>query len=280
MRRFWVSSLFSFGCFLTAVHVFAAEVHQYPACNKQPTDTEVQGAKGAFQAGLASYDEADYGRAILYWEDAYRRDCTATLLLHHLSRAYEGQGNLEQAAIALRTYLERSPGLEDAELIQKRLELIAEKLLEERKRADEAKRQRDAEANRKSLPAPTVSSNSGSSLYVNPLIPIAVASVGAVATVVGAVIYFPAKSDLNDAENACPDRKDCEPNIVTQGNDARTKVNWGGALAVTGLVLAAGGVGWYFFNEGQEPKKTLAMQPNWQPWVSSKSAGMLWQGRF
>ena len=79
----------------------AAETHPYPACNRQPSEADVQAAKGAFQAGNVSFNERDYDRAILYWEDAFRRDCTATLLLHNLSRAYEGKANLDQAVIAL-----------------------------------------------------------------------------------------------------------------------------------------------------------------------------------
>ena len=78
----------------------------------RPSDSDVTAAKGAFQAGNVSFNEADYDRAILYWEDAYRRDCTATLLLQHLGRAYEGLGNLEQAVIALRTI--RAPKLDAA----------------------------------------------------------------------------------------------------------------------------------------------------------------------
>ncbi len=48
----------------------------YPECIKAPTESETAAAKGAYQAGNASFDEADYPRAITYWEDAYRRDCT------------------------------------------------------------------------------------------------------------------------------------------------------------------------------------------------------------
>ena len=64
----------------------------YPDCGHEATDAEVQAAKGAFQAGNASFNEADYARAIDYWEDAYRRDCTANPLLLNLARAYELAG--------------------------------------------------------------------------------------------------------------------------------------------------------------------------------------------
>src|SRR5687768_5293342 len=81
----------------------------YPPCDRAPTENETTAAKHAFQAGNASFDEADYTRAITYWEDAYRRDCTAHLLLLNLARAYELDGQKERAIVSLQTYLERSP---------------------------------------------------------------------------------------------------------------------------------------------------------------------------
>ena len=61
----------------------------FPPCEGKPSETDVAAAQGAFQAGKVSFDEADYQRAINYWEDAFRRDCTATALLLNLARAYE-----------------------------------------------------------------------------------------------------------------------------------------------------------------------------------------------
>jgi tetratricopeptide (TPR) repeat protein len=278
MRRFLVSSLFGLSCLLSTVQVLAGEVHQYPECTKQPSETDVQGAKGAFQAGLGSYGEADYERAILYWEDAYRRDCTATLLLHHLARAYEGLGNLEQAIVALRSYLNRSPDATERTQIEKRIEVFEQKLEADRKRVEDEKRKQEEASKRTYAPTPVASVTSSQSLYVSPIIPLAVGSVGLVATVVGSIIYFPARSDLKKAEDACPHRKECAASIVRDGNDARSRVNWGGAVAVTGFILAGGGVGWYFFNESQAPKKVATQ--SFQPWVGPTSAGLLWEGQF
>jgi tetratricopeptide (TPR) repeat protein len=283
MRRFSVALACSIGGLSSTGHVFAGEVHQYPECGKQPSESEVQGAQGAYQAGLGSYNEADYERAILYWEDAFRRDCTATLLLHHLARAYEGQGNLDQAIVALRAYLERSPNATERPQIQKRIEVFEQKLEEERTRKqDEAERKKQADdVKAKPDAAHSSSAPSSSGLYVNPLIPITVAGVGVVATVVGSVVYFPAKSDMNKAEDDCGGSRDgCSSDIVAAGNDARDKAKWGGPVAITGLVLAAGGVGWYFFNESRAPKRTAVSVPAVQPWVTPQAAGVAWRGTF
>ena len=74
-----LKSLFAAVALLLAPAMAHAEepTKSYPDCGREPTEAEVAAAKGAFQAGNASFNEADYARAIDYWEDAYRRDCTA-----------------------------------------------------------------------------------------------------------------------------------------------------------------------------------------------------------
>src|SRR6188768_176565 len=108
------------------------EPKAYPECVKTPTDAETAAAKGAYQAGNASFDEADYPRAITYWEDAYRRDCTANLLLKNLARAYELYGQKRQAVVALETFLVREPGSPDKEQIQRRIEVLKKQIAVEK----------------------------------------------------------------------------------------------------------------------------------------------------
>src|SRR3954468_3589657 len=108
------------------------EPKAYPECTKTPTDAETAAAKGAYQAGNASFDEADYPRAITYWEDAYRRDCTANLLLKNLARAYELYGQKRQAVVALETFLVREPGSADKEQIQRRIEVLKKQIASEK----------------------------------------------------------------------------------------------------------------------------------------------------
>src|SRR5688572_28135256 len=102
----------------------AEEVKPYPPCAQQASDPDVSGAKAAFQAGTVSFNEADYPRAILYWEDAFRRDCSATSLLFNLARAYELNGQKRQALVALETYLEREPNSSERPQIVRRIEVL------------------------------------------------------------------------------------------------------------------------------------------------------------
>src|SRR5690606_5425909 len=104
----------------------------YAACDTPPDEASMQAAQGAFQAGNASFNEADYSRAIFYWEDAYRRDCTAHAMLKNLARAYELNAQYEHAILALRTYLERTPESGEAEAIERRIDNLERKLEEQR----------------------------------------------------------------------------------------------------------------------------------------------------
>jgi len=266
----------------------AAKTHSYPPCNRQPSESDVQGAKGAFQAGTVSFNEADYDRAILYWEDAFRRDCTATLLLHHLARAYEGNGNLEQAIIALRTFLDRTPDTEERPQILRRIEVFEEKIADDKKKAEQAAKARAALAAEGSAqrpagePSEPATDSGGSDLYVSPYVPLAVAGAGVVATVVGAIIYFPARSDVSDYESQCPNRQ-CnlaDSSLKTAANDAVARANLGAAIGVSGLVLAAVGTGWYFYNDSIAPRPETASVRAPSPWVSTDSVGLTWAGRF
>jgi tetratricopeptide (TPR) repeat protein len=292
MRRFLFPSMIASTWLLVCGNLLAGEVRQYPECHKQPSDTDIQGAKGAFQAGNVSFKEADYERAILYWEDAFRRDCTATLLLYYLGQAYEGQGNLEQAVVALRAYLARTPDVAERPQIQRRIEVFEQKIEDERKRAaqqaaDALKAQQQQQQQQPTQAAPA-SSPGGPELRVNPIIPAAVAGVGLAATIVCAIVYFPARSDVKDYEKKCPNRVCPSDSSATthEAESARSRRNWGAGVGVTGLVLTLGGTGWFLLNEFYFTKRqgtagaTARELPALQPWVLTNAAGLSYSGAF
>ena len=237
----------------------AEDVPPYPPCSHEPSETDLTAAKGAFQAGNASFDEADYPRAILYWEDAYRRDCTAHALLLNLSRAYELNGGKPHAAVALQTYLARVPASPDREKIQRRLDVIQKQIDAERARTAAPA----APAPAAPAPAPAVSGPPNSelrarSLGSRPLLPLIVAGAGASVALAGTALYAAARSDLSEAEKNCPDRRcSTNPQAAADGNEARTRVVLGGTLSLAGLGVAAGGLDWYFLS----PKAPLAGSP-------------------
>ncbi|HEY6722403.1 MAG TPA: tetratricopeptide repeat protein, partial [Polyangiaceae bacterium] len=112
-------------------HAAMAQTRPYPECTAEPTEGDIAAAKGAFQAGQASFNEADYDRAITYWEDAYRRDCTAHALLLNLARAYELKGDKAQAVEALQTFLARKPESPQKDQIERRIVVLNQQIAAE-----------------------------------------------------------------------------------------------------------------------------------------------------
>lgn len=289
MQRSYRVWLAASSLMVMAGSVWAAETHGYPDCATRPSDNDLTAAKGAFQAGTVSFNEADYARAILYWEDAYRRDCTATLLLHHLGRAYEGAGNLEQAVIALRTYTERAPESSERAQVLRRIEVFEQKIADEKRQA--------AQTTEKTQPTPTavpaqqgpqektkVLAPSASDAHASrpfPWPPVAVIAAGGVTALVGGLVYLNAHADENNIEKLCGGRNNCSGNLAQQGNDARTRAQIGTGVFIGGLAIAAGGTVWLILDSKRSPQTALHTQPpSLSPWVAAGSAGVAWQGSF
>jgi tetratricopeptide (TPR) repeat protein len=266
----------------------ADDVKPYVECTHEPTETDLTAAKGAFQAGNASFDEADYPRALVYWEDAYRRDCTAHALLLNLARAYELNGNKPQAVVALETYLQRMPASPDRDKILRRVDVL-KKQIEAEKAAAAA-----PPAGTPTTPAATpaaaagatagvkseapAASGSGGKRRIEPLI---LAGVGAGVAIVGIVIYGAGKSDLAAVEEKCPTHNCTSDQLVDEGNSARKRVNTGGVLAVLGLATTGAGLTWYFL---QKPQPVASAKPSTQralaPVVVPGYYGLSYAGRF
>lgn len=246
---------------------------EYPACKSTPTKSERKGAQGAFAAGEASFKEADYATAIVYWHDAYRRDCTAHALLRNLATAYELLGDRPAAIHALETFLARQPKDPEASAIQRRIDNLKEQLA-------------PAPA-----PAPTPASSaqepSSSTLIARParvepepagpppetdeispkrsLTPWIVTGAGGAAAIAGTVVFFVGKSQVDDAEAACPSRK-CPSEIADKGNSGRTLQTTGVIVGGVGLAAAAGGVVWgLMFNEPKATETGTAIEPSFGP---------------
>jgi hypothetical protein len=255
----------------------------YPPCDKTPTEGEVEGAKGAFKAGQASFEEGDYTRAISYWEDAYRRDCTAHALLLNLARAFELNNQKQHAVTALETYLARVPSSPQRDQIARRIDVLKEKL------AAEQATPGVATPTDRSVPAPkpvTVEHDKTGG-GKRPLTPLIVAGAGGVITVVGGILYLGAASDVKNIEDKCRGRTCKDPALSEEGNSARTRQTTWGVVTVGGLAVAAGGVVWYFLSEPEPaPKSARASRKQHSlggrvdPVVSRGFTGLAFTGRF
>lgn len=262
----------------------------YAACTHSPTDTDVAAAKGAFQAGNASFEEADYPRSILYWEDAYRRDCTAHALLLNLARAYELNGDRAQAIVALRAYLQRVPTSPDKAKIERRIEVLSKQLEPAPPIAPPEAAVTNEAAPVVEAPevvAPSVSYDQETATVPESdgsrsLVPLIVAGAGGVIAVVGAVIYFEARADLEPYDAQCQERV-CPlhaAHLEKPANEARTRLHWGAGVGIGGLAVAAAGLTWYLLSPEQPASSAAGKSPRLLPSVSPRFAGVSLLGSF
>ncbi len=281
-----LKSLFAALALLIAPAIAHAEepTKSYPDCGREPTDAEVAAAKGAFQAGNASFNEADYARALDYWEDAYRRDCTANPLLLNLARAYELAGRKRQAVVALETFVAREPNSGEKDQINRRVEVLKKKIAEE-----------DAAA----AAAPPTSGTAVAPTVTAPLAPEPVQrakaspwpfvtmGVGVVVTGVGAASYFGAKAKADELAKQCKDsvhRIDCPASVKTQGDAKNKEMRTDSVVTGVGVAVIVGGAIWWFLDK-KSVDRANANQGTWQrplvaPLVGRQLAGLSLSGAF
>lgn len=253
----------------------------YPDCTQQPTEGDVAAAKGAFQAGQAAFNEADYTRAITYWEDAYRRDCTAHALLLNLARAYELNEQKRMAVTSLETFLARNPSTNQRDQIARRIEVLNEKIAKEQGAAGQP-----GPGPGPDVP-PTNGSGSGpvdpgTKSPSRPILPLLVAGGGGVIAIIGGVVYFGGKSDRDDVEAKCGGTA-CQSDADKEaGNSANSRMTTGSIVGVAGLAIAAGGVAWYFLSEpeGGSGRRQPLRRAHLAPAVGQGFAGFSVGGVF
>jgi hypothetical protein len=283
-----LKSLFAALALLLAPSIAHAEepTKSYPDCGREPTEPEVAAAKGAFQAGNASFNEADYARAIDYWEDAYRRDCTANPLLLNLARAYELAGRKRQAVLALETFLAREPNSGEKEQINRRVEVLKKKIAEE-----------DAAAAAAPPPSTAVTTSPPAGPATPPETPAPQAKrspwpwvmigIGGAVTIVGTIGYISNKQKVNDFVAQCDNpktpvvegRDQCPIDIANKGNDARKAVTASGVVTVAGGALLVGGVIWWYL-DGKRTTQASLQRPLVTPLVAPQLAGLSLSGAF
>lgn len=298
MRWTLYGLILTFGLVVSPGVAAQSELTPYTSCEREPTDSDVAAAKGAFEAGQVSFHEADYGRAILYWEDAFRRDCTAVKLLLNLARAYELSGKKERAILALETYLERRPDSPDRGSIEKRISNLRKQVRSEQATAESAKEttpppseEEDPASDESAPPAATSpTTETATARSPRPVWPVVVTGVGLVAGGVGLGLYIEGGSTLANVD--CPERLvDEDGDLVRRrvcvnqeeeqrAQAAQTRRNAGGGLAVAGGALAVtGGVLWLIL-WNQDGEATARTAPHLTPRLGPTFAGLSFETDF
>ncbi len=259
------------------------EVKPYVECKGEPSESDVSAAKGAYQAGQVSFQESDYERSLLYWEDAFRRDCTAIKLLLNLARAYELSGDRPRAVNALQTYLDRNPDAPDKDSVEKRISKLNEQIAKDGTappppvESKEDTAATDSPAKEATAPDEPKAKK--------PLWPLFLTGGGVVVALVGHALYQQGdllRSDEADARGCDLDTNECPSSADTEAvNEAgKAERTAGVPVAVTGhLLAAAGGVLWYL-TWTKDPKATAHRKTVVHPVVAPGYGGLTLSGTF
>jgi len=263
------------------------QTHTWPDCTREATDADVKAAKGAFQAGQASFDEGDYARAITYWEDAYRRDCSAHAMLLNLARVYELADNKAQAVLALETYLTRDPETPKRNQIQRRIDVLKEKIESDKAPPEPAPAPPPPPTQTPAQPRPTPAQPppEPAAEGKRPITPLFVAGGGAVVAIVGGILTASAASDVKDWEKKCPNRE-CPVGVdPNEANSARTAQTTWTVVTAVGVGAAIGGTVWYFLSPREPAAQTGRVAPrprvpSVEPAFGPGYAGLQLRGAF
>lgn len=266
-----------------------AEAQPYPSCERDPTESDISAAKGAYEAGQVSFQEADYERALLYWEDAFRRDCTAVKLLLNIARAYELSGDLEAAINALQTYLDRRPDAKDRSSVEKWISNLQQRVEKQQEPIEEDgdEAEADSEEDEAAAPAPVDDAPPPAEVK-RPSWPVWLTAGGIVVALTGHGILARGEQLRQDkaeevgcdlAANECPsDAARDEANAA--GEDQRAT---GAGVALVGhLAGITGGIIWWALWVNPPKAKTAQHTPKTllQPVLSPGYQGLSVSGKF
>jgi hypothetical protein len=277
----------------------APPLSQYPACTTKPTQAETDAAHGAYIAGKGSFDEADYTKAIDYFKDAYRRDCTKPELLLIIARAYELKGDRREAVNALETYLQRKPDAPDAETQRRHIANLKKELADQAASASASASAipPSASASASASAAPSASASAAPSATASAtsepppaggerghtLTPWIVAGAGGVALLTGGALFLVGSGDVSSAESACgsghtacPDKSSAD-----KGNSGRSLETVGVIVGGVGLAGVVGGLVWHFLEPtGAAASPAQTGRPVIAPQVAPGYAGVGVGARF
>jgi hypothetical protein len=262
---------------------------QYPQCDREPSASDIEGAKGAHKAAELFYAKGNYDRAIQSWTDAYNFDCTAHRLLINIGNAYEKLGNKEKAIEAFQTYLDRMGPDADA--------TIADKVENLRKISVPAPQPPPPPVGNGGDPIdqppppddPPAGADTGGDTPVGPFV---LMGVGGVLAVVGGVLLGVGSSKVSDAEAQCQtltgDPRNCgltEPGqqAASDGNSGRTMVGVGAVGLGVGVAAVVGGVVWWLAGgSDSDDGESVSVRPLYTPRVAGSSdfAGLQLNGSF
>ncbi len=220
-----------------------------------------QRASDLYKTGKLASENLEREKAILYFTDAYRADCTGHRVLLRIAEQWELIGNKAESLRYTEAYLDRAAptdGERDAANV----------------RRDRLKRDLAAAPPASSSAAPTASTPAASTSTVAPtatttataaptatdtgapphghtVAPWIVTGIGGAALITGGILLGVGSGKVSTADNNCDPKtkggRDCtNPDAVSSGNSGRTLETVGVIAGAVGLAAIAGGMIWHF----------------------------------
>jgi tetratricopeptide (TPR) repeat protein len=251
----------------------SGQLSQYAACPDPPpklSPAQVDAAHVVFQAGQVAYDEGDYAKAVDAFKDAYKRDCSKTVLLVFIAKAYETKGDKAEAINALETYLKRAPNAADAETIKRRIENLKAQLAAQPTATATTTTTATATATATAPTATATSTAPPPPERAHSAGPWILVGAGGAAVVTGAILLGVGLSKRSQANTLCPNGSCAipadKPRAEALSADGTTFANIGIIVGSVGLAAVVGGLIWHFV-EPTGPVKDAKLQivPQFQP---------------
>jgi tetratricopeptide (TPR) repeat protein len=253
----------------------------YPSCT--PTKADSDAAHGAYIAGKGSFDENDYARAVDYFKDAYRRDCTKHDLLNIIARAYELKGDRAEAVNALETYLKRVPPNEPGnEQIQRRIASLKAQIAAAPPTPTPVVTApvEPVPSTPASMPPANAPPDRVTTERTHSVGPWVLVGVGGAAAVAGIVLLVVGQGKISDSKTGCPTidpvtkQHQCLPGVNGESlqSEGNTLSAVGGVVGGVGIAAVAGGLIWHF-TEPTGPETRARIRPDVRPGYAGLTVG-------
>jgi hypothetical protein len=278
------------------------------ACKPSKKDTEE--AKTLFGLGKNAYETSNYTDAIKYYRDAYKRDCTAHLLLKNLGKAFEADAQYANAVDAYKLYRTRGkPTGDELDQLDQKITNLSKKVesmgtggTATTPTTTGTPTTTTTTTTTETAPTTTATTTAtGTSTAPPPsggpgIAPWIVVGIGGALFVGGGIIWLGSNSTvskkqtefnnpLNDGSVSCgrlpsvppPGLKAQCDTIAKDGTDAKNSRTAGVVVTLIGVAAVGGGLAWYFLGS-KDDKKSASTQV--APVVGPGYAGLGLSGSF
>lgn len=249
-------------------------------------------ASDLFKTGKIAAENMEREKAIFYYLDAYRADCTGHAVLLKIAELWELKGNKAEGLRYTQSFLDRAkaddPNRESATVRRDRLkrDLAAAPTASATPTATTSTIATAPTATGTSTAVPTATATTGNG-GGHTILPWVLTGVGGAVLITGGIITILGAGKVSEAEKTCPNHacpdalgKAAQDAAAQKGNDGRNQETIGVIVGSVGLAAIAGGLVWHFLEPTGPKPGTARLTPAITPQVSPGYAGVSVGGRF